>query len=70
MDFDINALDLLWLALGMIAYAASATLWAYLAVPRERRERHEPRVPVLPSNAYFESTPLEDLPAAHVRLAK
>ena len=67
MDFNINALDLLWLALGMIAYAAGATLWAYLAVPRER---HAPHLPVLQSAVYFEAAPLEDIPAAHAQLAK
>ncbi len=50
-----------------MAYAASATLWAYLAVPRDRRE---PRVPLLPSTTYFETPPLEELPSVHAQLAK
>lgn len=67
MDFNINALDLLWVTLSVIAYAAGATLWAYLSVPQERRN---PRVNVLPANAYFESAPRDDLVSVQVGLAK
>lgn len=67
MDFDINALDLLWVTLSVIAYASGAALWAYLSVPRERRQ---PRVTVLPATAYFESAPHDDLVSVRARLAK
>lgn len=67
MSLNINALDLLWMALAVIAYAAGATLWAYLALPREQRL---PRAPALPAKACFEAAPLDDIPPTHARLAK
>ena len=67
MDVNIEAIDLLWMTLAMIAYASGATLWACLALPRELRL---PRVPALPAEGYFEVVPLNEIPAVHVRLAK
>ena len=67
MDTNINALDLLWMTLAMIAYASGATLWAYLALPRDQRL---PRTPVVPADGCFDPTPLIEIPAVHARLAK
>ncbi|MBC7513923.1 MAG: hypothetical protein H7234_05740 [Herminiimonas sp.] len=67
MEVNIDALDLLWMALAVIAYATGATSWAYLAVPQERRT---PRVPVSPANAYFDPVPVEDIPSSRAHLAK
>lgn len=35
MNFEISSMDLLYLALSVIGYAASATLWVYFAAPRQ-----------------------------------
>ncbi len=35
MNFEISSMDLLYLALSVIGYAASATLWIYFAAPRQ-----------------------------------
>lgn len=42
MDLTINMVDLLLLSLGVLAYAAGATLWTYLAVPAQAREAGTP----------------------------
>lgn len=67
MVTNINALDLLWMTLAMIAYAGGATLWAVLALPRDQGL---PRTLVIPANGYFDSTPLNKIPATQARLAK
>jgi hypothetical protein len=36
MNLEITSLDLLYLALSVAAYAASATLWIYFAAPRHQ----------------------------------
>ena len=67
MDLNIDALELLWVALAVIAYAAGATFWAYLAVPQERRLL---RAPASTADAYFKGVPIEDIPSPNAHLAK
>jgi hypothetical protein len=39
MNLGISSLDLLYLALSVAGYAASATLWIYFAAPRQKFDR-------------------------------
>ena len=48
MDFNINGMDLMLVALAVLGYAAGATLWAYFALPR--RNADSPRSGVAASN--------------------
>ena len=38
MEVIVSDMDLLYLTLAVLAYAAGATLWTYLAIPRLQRE--------------------------------